>query len=181
MTAGVTTPRSSDTMRRFSKKKFLLLYSFSYVCVGFGVALAALAAFVAWELRTSSPMLDAGCSASAASVGRASSIALVFFSLFGAIFFLTMYLQEVMDYGALGRQTSGSPPIAAGLVLGGPLSAKLAGRLGTRNVVAGGLHRGGRGRLLLLSGAGPDTGYGLIAVSLVLMGLGMGATMAPGH
>ena len=101
----------------------------------------------------------------------------MFFSLFGAIFFLTMYLQEVMDYGALAAGLRVTP-IAAGLVLGGPLSAKLADRAGTRNVVAGGLTVVAAA-LLLLSGAGPDTGYGLIAVSLVLMGLGMGATMAP--
>jgi hypothetical protein len=33
--------------------------------------------------------------------------------------------------------------------------------------------------MLLMSGADTNTGYGLIAASLVLMGLGMGTTMAP--
>ena len=70
--------------------------------------------------------------------GASVSIALVFFSLFGAIFFLTMYLQEVKDY----------EPLAAGLrtrrwrsgwCSAAPLSAKLAERLGTRAVVAAGL------------------------------------------
>ncbi len=144
---------------------------------GFGVAVAALAGFVAWELRTSSPMLDVRLFRIRRFSGASVSISLVFFSLFGAIFFLTMYLQEVMDYGALAAGLRVTP-IAAGLVLGGPLSAKLADRAGTRNVVAGGLTVVAAA-LLLLSGAGPDTGYGLIAVSLVLMGLGMGATMAP--
>ena len=105
---------------------------------GFGVALAALAAFVAWELRTSSPMLDVRLFRIRRFSGASVSISLVFFSLFGAIFFLTMYLQEVMDYGALAAGLRVTP-IAAGLVLGGPLSAKLANRAGTRNVVAGGL------------------------------------------
>ena len=85
-----------------------------------------------------SPMLDVRLFRVRRFSGASVSIALVFFSLFGAIFFLTMYLQEVMDYGALeaGLRVT---PVALGLVLGGPLSAKLAARIGTRNVVAGGL------------------------------------------
>ena len=144
---------------------------------GFGVALAALVAFVAWELRSSAPMLDVRLFAVRRFSGASVSIALVFFALFGAIFFLTMYLQEVLDYGALeaGLRVT---PIAAGLVLGGPVSAKLVGRLGTRNVVAAGLTIVA-GAMLLLGSADAHTGYGLIGASLVLMGIGMGATMAP--
>ena len=90
--------------------------------------------------------------------GASVSIALVFFSLFGAIYFLTQYLQGVMDYSALeaGLRVT---PVAAGLILGGPLSAKLASRFGTRGVVAGGLTVVAVA-LLLLSGADADSGYG---------------------
>jgi EmrB/QacA subfamily drug resistance transporter len=144
---------------------------------GFGVATAALAAFVAWELRTASPMLDVRLFRVRRFSGASVSIALVFFSLFGAIYFLTTYLQSVMDYGALDAGLRVTP-VAIGLVLGGPLSAKLAGRLGTRNVVAGGLLVVAAA-LLLLSSAGADSGYELVAASLVLLGFGMGSTMAP--
>jgi EmrB/QacA subfamily drug resistance transporter len=144
---------------------------------GFGVALVALAAFVAWELRTSSPMLDVRLFRVRRFSGASVSIALVFFSLFGAIFFLTMYLQEVKDYSALAAGLRVTP-VAIGLVLGGPISAKLADRIGTRNVVAAGLTIVA-GAMLLLSGADAGTGYGIIAAALVLMGLGMGTTMAP--
>ena len=53
-----------------------------------------------------------------------AAISLAFFALFGMIFFLTQYLQEVRGYSALdaGLRTM---PVAAGLVIGGPLSAKL--------------------------------------------------------
>ena len=52
-----------------------------------------------------------------------AAISLAFFALFGMIFFLTQYLQEVRGYSALeaGLRTM---PVAAGLVLGGPLSAQ---------------------------------------------------------
>jgi EmrB/QacA subfamily drug resistance transporter len=144
---------------------------------GFGVAAAALAAFVAWELRTSSPMLDVRLFRVRRFSGASVSIALVFFSLFGTIFFLTTYLQSVMDYDALAAGLRVTP-VAVGLVLGGPISAKLAERIGTRNVVAGGLVVV-TAALLLLSGADADSGYGLIAASIVLLGFGMGTTMAP--
>jgi EmrB/QacA subfamily drug resistance transporter len=144
---------------------------------GFGVAAAALAGFVAWELRTPSPMLDVRLFRVRRFTGASVSIALVFFSLFGAIYFLTTYLQSVMDYGALAAGLRVTP-VAIGLVVGGPLSARLAGRLGTRNVVAGGLVVVAAA-LLLLTGADATSGYGLIAASLVLLGFGMGTTMAP--
>jgi MFS transporter, DHA2 family, multidrug resistance protein len=149
----------------------------SVTLAGFGVAVAALAAFVAWELRTSSPMLDVRLFRVRRFSGASLSIGLVFFSLFGAIFFLTMYLQEVKDYDPLSAGLR-ITPVAIGLVLGGPASAKLAGRIGTRIVVAAGLTIVASA-MLLMSGADADTGYGLIATSLVLMGFGMGTTMAP--
>jgi predicted MFS family arabinose efflux permease len=144
---------------------------------GFGAAAAALAGFVAWELRTSSPMLDVRLFRVRRFTGASLSIALVFFSLFGAIYFLTVYLQSVMDFDALGAGLRVTP-VAIGLVLGGPLSAKLAERIGTRNVVAGGLVVVAAA-LLLLTGADADSGYGIVAASLVLLGFGMGTTMAP--
>ena len=69
-----------------------------------------------------------------------AAISLAFFALFGMIFFLTQYLQEVRGYSALeaGLRTM---PVAAGLVLGGPLSTKLTERFGIRLVVPAGLTR----------------------------------------
>ena len=138
---------------------------------------AILAAFVAWELRTSSPMLDVRLFRIRRFTGASVSIALVFFALFGAIYFLTQYLQGVLDYTPFQAGLR-MLPVAAGLIIGGPLSAKLAGRFGTRTVVATGLTVVAAA-LFLLSGADTDSGYSLVAASLVLLGLGMGATMAP--
>ncbi|HEX3276915.1 MAG TPA: MFS transporter [Thermoleophilaceae bacterium] len=147
------------------------------ILAGFAFAIVTLTAFVIWELRTETPMLDVRLFRLPRFSGASASIALVFFALFGAIFFLTMYLQEVKDYSALSAGVRVTP-IALGLILGGPLSAKLAGRLGTRIVVAAGLTTVAAA-LFVMSGMTPDTGYGVIGGSLVLMGLGMGTTMAP--
>ena len=120
---------------------------------GLAAGAVLLAAFVAWELRAPSPMLDVRLFRVRRFSGASASIALVFFSLFGAIFFLTQYLQEVKDYDALGAGVRVTP-IALGLILGGPLSAALAARIGTRAVVAAGLTVVAGG-LLLLSGSSP--------------------------
>ena len=71
-------------------------------------------------------------------LGASAAITLVFFAMFGTIFFLTQYLQGVLGYTALeaGLRVT---PVAVGLILGGPISAKLAERVGTKLVVAGGL------------------------------------------
>jgi EmrB/QacA subfamily drug resistance transporter len=147
------------------------------ILAGFGSAAEVLAAFVIWELKSSSPMLDVRLFRIRRFSGASGAVTLVFFALFGAIYFLTQYLQDVLDYSPLdaGIRTL---PIAAGLIVGGPLSAKLASRFGTRAIVAAGLVVVAGG-LYLLSGADVDTGYGLIATALVMMGFGMGATMAP--
>ncbi|HEY6780093.1 MAG TPA: MFS transporter [Thermoleophilaceae bacterium] len=147
------------------------------ILAGFGIAVLLLTAFVRWELTSSTPMLDVRLFGIRRFSGASFSIALAFFALFGTIFFLTMYLQDVMDLSALAAGIRVTP-VAAGLVLGGPLSARLAERLGTRVVVAAGLLTVAAG-LLLLSTLGPDSGYGTVAAGLVLMGFGMGSTMAP--
>jgi EmrB/QacA subfamily drug resistance transporter len=144
---------------------------------GFAAAAVILAGFVIWELRTASPMLDVRLFRIRRFTGASLSLGLVFFALFGTIFFLTQYLQGVLDYTPLQAGIR-MLPVAGGLIVGGPLSAKLAGRFGTRTVVAGGLTIVAVA-LILLSGAEPDSGYSLVASSLVLLGFGMGATMAP--
>ena len=147
------------------------------VVLAFTVGAVLLTAFVRWELRTRTPMLDVRLFRNGAFSGASGAIALAFFALFGTIFFLTQYLQGVLDYTALeaGVRTL---PVAGGLVLGGPLSARIAQRIGARVVVAAGLTTVAAG-LALLSQVEVDSGYGLIAASLAVFGVGMGAAMAP--
>jgi EmrB/QacA subfamily drug resistance transporter len=142
-----------------------------------GVSVALLVAFARWELHTDSPMLNVRLFRLGAFSGASGAVALAFFALFGTIFFLTQYLQEVLDYTALeaGVRTL---PVAGGLILGGPLSARIAERLGARRVVAAGLVIVAGG-LSLLSTVDVSSGYGLVAASMAIFGVGMGAAMAP--
>ena len=67
-----------------------------------------------------------------------AGISIAFFSLFGAIFALTQFLQDAYGYSAL-EAGAAMTPIAAGLVLGAVSSIKLAARFGTGRIVAFGL------------------------------------------
>ena len=147
------------------------------VLAAFAFAALTLATFVAWERRAPAPMLDIALFRNPRFTASSAAISLAFFALFGMIFFLTQYLQEVRGYSALdaGLRTM---PVAAGLVIGGPLSAKLTERLGIRIVVPAGLTVVAAA-LCLLSLADAASGYGLIAGALVLLGLGMASAMAP--
>jgi EmrB/QacA subfamily drug resistance transporter len=147
------------------------------VLVAFGAAAVMLVGFVAWELRSRAPMLDVRLFRVRRFSGASLAIALAFLSLFGTIFFLTMYLQNVMDLTALEAGIRVTP-VAGGLVLAGPASAKLAERAGTRLVVAVGLTVVAAA-LMVLAGLEVDSRYGTVAAALVLLGFGMGATMAP--
>ena len=61
-----------------------------------------IAAFVAWELRTSEPMLPMGFFRSRAFSAGNAAIFLTFASLFSAVFFYAQLLQTGLDYGPLG-------------------------------------------------------------------------------
>ena len=143
----------------------------------FAFSAVMLVGFVAWERRAPAPMLDLALFRNPRFSASSAAISLAFFALFGTIFFLTQYLQEVRGYSALeaGLRTL---PVALGLVVGGPLSAKLTERLGIRVVVPAGLTLVAVA-LWLFTLADTTSGYGLIAGALVMLGLGMASAMAP--
>jgi hypothetical protein len=142
----------------------------------FGIAAVLLAAFLVWEWRNDHPMLNMNFFRNPRFSAASVSITLVFFALFGTIFLLTQYLQFVLGYSPL-EAGARIMPIAT-LVIAAPLSARLVERIGTKFTVALGLTTVGVA-LGVLSTVSDTSGYGLVATTLVLLGLGMGTTMAP--
>ena len=147
------------------------------ILAAFAAAVAILGAFMAWELRTSEPMLDIRLFANPRFSGASAAITLTFFAMFGSIFFLTQYLQGVLGYSALEAGVRVTP-IAVGLILGGPISAKLAAKFGTKVVVAAGLTLVAVG-LSIVTQFAVDSTYGIVAAHLLVLGFGMGMAMAP--
>jgi EmrB/QacA subfamily drug resistance transporter len=138
---------------------------------------AALAAFVWWELRISAPLVDLRVFRSRPFSAAAGSVTVVFFALFGSLFLLTQYLQLVHGYSPLSAGLRALPfAFAMGAV--SPVSTVFAKRVGIRVVIPAGLALMGLG-LLDLSTAGVHTTYPPLAIAVAIMGAGMGLVMAP--
>ena len=149
----------------------------STILGAFAAGSAIMAAFIAWERRSSHPMLDVSVFRNLRFSAASISVAFVFFALMGVVYFLTTYLQSVMGYTALEAGVR-MLPVAAGLIAATKVSVEATKRLGTKIVVATGLGTVGSA-LYLLGTCGVDTGYGRVALALSMMGVGMSLAMSP--
>ena len=147
------------------------------VLAGFGAGAVLLGAFAAWELRCEHPMLDMRFFRNPRFGAASAAIALAFSALFGMMFLLTQYFQDVLDKSPLHAGLWALPTAAGMMMLSGP-SAKLAARLGAKPVVSTGLALTAGG-LAWLSTATPDSGGAFLIASQWLMGAGIGLAMAP--
>jgi DHA2 family multidrug resistance protein-like MFS transporter len=136
-----------------------------------------LAAFVAQELQTTSPLVDLRLFLKRRFTWSAFAFVVVGFVMSGVLFVLSPYVQIVQGNDAMGTGIRMLPMIGA-LILGSGASGRLTQRLGTNLVVAGGLLLTGAG-MLLLSRLGAGSGYGLVAAALIVGGLGVGLAMPP--
>ena len=98
---------------------------------GFGLGVALVATFIAWELHTPNPMLDMRFFKNARFTAANSAITLTFFALFGSMFLMTQYWQFVHGYSPLGAGLR-MIPYACTMMLMAPLSARIVERAGTK-------------------------------------------------
>src|SRR5215207_1436458 len=147
------------------------------ILAGFAIAVGALTSFVWWERRIDEPMLDVRFFANPRFTAASVNVTLVFFALFGFIFLATQYLQFVLGYSAFeaGLRTL---PFAFALMVMAPLSSKAVQWFGTKRVVVTGMLLFASG-LAVASTSTVDTGYGRVMLAMVLMGAGMGLSVAP--
>jgi EmrB/QacA subfamily drug resistance transporter len=143
----------------------------------FAAAAALLTGFVAWELRSEHPMLQLRLFRDRRFSAASAAIALAFLALFGALFFLTQYLQLVLGYTAL-QAGARTVPVAAGLIAGAALSGPVTLRFGTKLAVAVGMLLAAGG-LAVLTRVTTGSGYGPVLAALLLAGTGIGVAMAP--
>jgi EmrB/QacA subfamily drug resistance transporter len=143
----------------------------------YALAAVVLFGFVLWERRIDHPMLDVRVFENPRFSAASAAITLVFFSLFGAFFLVTQYLQDVRGYNALqaGLRIA---PIAAILFVAAPASSTLVRWFGSKVVVAGGMVIAAVG-LLLFAALKVSSGYGSVLLALLFLGLGIALTMAP--
>jgi EmrB/QacA subfamily drug resistance transporter len=144
---------------------------------GFVVFAAAGIGFVVWERTTTHPMLPMELFRNRRFSIGATTVTLTFFAMFGLFFVLTQYLQFVLDFTPF-KAGLATLPLAAMLMIFAPRSAGFVVRFGQARVQAVGLTLVAAG-LLVIASLTPQSSYAMVALGLVIAGIGMGCTTAP--
>ncbi|MGQ9458569.1 MAG: MFS transporter [Anaerolineae bacterium] len=149
--------------------------------VGLGLValgLLGLAAFVWWERRTPSPVLEVRLFLHSRTFTFSSLAALINYSATAAVAFLmSLYLQYL---GGLSPQKAGLVLVIQPVVqaLFAPLAGRLSDRVEPQVVASAGMGLTALG-LLLLTFLGPATSLAYIYVALAFLGLGFGFFSSP--
>ncbi|MGP3938101.1 MULTISPECIES: MFS transporter [Streptomyces] len=140
--------------------------------------LVVLALFVGWELRTAEPMLPMRLFRNRAFSAVNAASLLMFAAMFGLVFLLTQFMQNIQGFSPLEAGVKMLPWTAMPVVVA-PLAALLTARLGNRLVVAAGLLFEAVGLGWLASVVSADTAYADQVPGLVLGGIGLGLFFSP--
>jgi MFS transporter, DHA2 family, methylenomycin A resistance protein len=147
------------------------------ILVAFALGAGGLAAFVAWERRHESPLIDVSLFSRAPfTVANVAGLA-VFFAFIGAIVYLSAYFQQVQGRSALGAGLA-VLPVGLGFFVGAPFSGRLVGRAGPRIPMVLGLMLCGAAMigLVRLQVGSP---IGELWWDLAAIGLGGGVCLTP--
>jgi EmrB/QacA subfamily drug resistance transporter len=145
---------------------------------GFAVAAVLFAAFIGWERRVETPMLDVRLFRNMRFTAASASVTIAFFTLFGFIFLMTQYFQFIQSFSPLSTGVH-LLPVAAAVAVSSVIGTRLAVRYGTKLVVATGLLAITAFYVWVAVVITAHTTYGVIAAQMVLYGVGMGFTSAP--
>jgi len=134
-------------------------------------------AFVRWQLKSEHPLLPMEFFSQRQFTIGLMAIALAMFVMFSFMFMQMLHFQLVRGLSPLEAAIRFFP-LPLGLMPAAANSDKLVAKFGRRKVITSGLCLVATG-MLLFALVNRDTAYGQIAVTFVLLGLGMGLTMAP--
>ncbi|HZZ96952.1 MAG TPA: MFS transporter, partial [Jatrophihabitantaceae bacterium] len=141
------------------------------------LGIALLAVFVVQQRRTSHPTIDISLFANRHFSAGSVAIAVTFFSLTGATFYLAYFLQAVRGYSALAAGVA-LIAVAAAVMIAAPMSARLSRRFGPRIVTGAGMTIFGVNFCLYVFTTQSMPQW-IIEVMMAGMGAGMGLTMSP--
>ena len=105
-------------------------------------------------------------------------VVLMYAATFPAFFFITLYLQQVLHYGAIEAGLA-FLPMTLSIFTGSTLAPRVVARFGARRVIVAAMIAMAAG-MLALSGVAPGQSYiGPVAIGSVLTALGMGFSLVP--
>jgi EmrB/QacA subfamily drug resistance transporter len=137
-----------------------------------------LVAFIAWERRVKEPMLPMRFFRNRAFAAANAASLLMFFGMFGSIFLLTQYLQNVQ----------GNSPLHAGLrmlpwtgmpMIVAPIAGALTDRIGARPLIVTGLALQATALAWMAAVTAPDVAYIQLVPPFGMAGVGMALFFAP--
>ncbi|GAA0565750.1 DHA2 family efflux MFS transporter permease subunit [Paractinoplanes ferrugineus] len=140
-----------------------------------GVAL--LGGFVFWQRTARTPLIDLQLFEKKQFTGGAVLATLASFGMLGLMFSLPQFYSAVQGQDAFGSGLR-LLPVIGGLLVGARTAEKLAARLGSRTVIAGGLALMAAA-MLVGAGTSATSGYGFIAAWITLAGIGLGFVLPP--
>jgi EmrB/QacA subfamily drug resistance transporter len=148
------------------------------VVASIGIGVILLGAFVAWERRSSAPMLPLRFFRNRAfSMANLASL-LMYFGMFGSIFLLSQFLQLVQGYSPFQAGLRVLPWTLAPMFVA-PIAGAMSDRVGGGLLMGVGLTLQAIGLAWLAVISTPDVSYGLLVVPFLISGIGMGLFFAP--
>lgn len=146
--------------------------------MAFGAAIVLLGAFAAWESYTPTPMLPLHFFRNLSFTGANTALALIMFSLFGSVFFLSQYMQTVRGYSALEAGIR-IVPLAVTMAFSAAISARISARIGTKYTVALGIIIAATGLFYMSQMYDENSPYSEIVTGMVIMSAGLGLAVSP--
>ena len=147
------------------------------VLLAFAVFLISGFSFIRWQLKSDHPLLPMEFFSQRQYTIGLMAIALAMFVMFSFMFMQMLHFQLVRGLSPLEAAIRFFP-LPLGLMPAAANSDKLVGKFGRRKVITVGLCLVAVG-LMLFTLVDIETAYAQIAVTFLLLGLGMGLTMAP--
>lgn len=146
------------------------------VVLGAGVLLLGI--FLAIESRHRAPLMRLGVFRLRSLAVADATMLLVASAMFGMFFFISLYVQEVLGYGAMKAGLS-FLPVTFGIMIGAGIAQQLVGRFGPRIVSITGISLAGVGMLLLTGIPAHGSFAGNLLPGLMPLSIGMGITFVP--
>jgi MFS family permease len=135
---------------------------------------ALLVAFTVNEARARHPLVPFSILRVRGLAAADATMLLSFAGIFAMLFFVTLYMQEILHYSPL-KAGAGYVPITAGFAVAGGISSQLITRVGARIVIVAGALIGGAGVFLIARVPVGGSYVADVLPGMLIMALGMGA------
>lgn len=149
-----------------------------WTITSFAAGIVGIFAFIIWELRHPSPILNVRLFNKRSLLSSSISLVFLFGVQAGIFVVLFPYFQAVLGWTGI-KSTFAMMPMAILMMLASGIAPKIKNYLSIQALMASGILISGIGATLMSGFASIEGGYLSILPGMLIMGLGMGLTMTP--